>query len=202
VTELRDGQPFEVYVTDFTDQKYQVNAGDELQLTLWPHRVEAVWGGLYGRYWDLDNTIAPSDDARVFYSTVLRLQVYMTDTVHLLGESSLAREISTNGNAYREHWDSIGANTGGVSDTRGLEFGDSDHRDTWQGKVGFVFNPLGPGIYTRPSLRLLYGVQRSNQHAAFGNSFSMSRDQADDILTPEKDLHTHHLVSLETEVWF
>jgi len=202
VTESYQGHDVDVYIHDFTDQRYQFNAGDELQLILWPHRVEAVWGGLYGRYWDLDNTIAPSDDARVFYSTVFRLQVFMTDTVHLLGETSLAREISTNGNAYREHWDSIFANTDGVSDTRGLEYGDADHRDTWQGKAGIVFNPLGPGIYTRPSLRLLYGVQQSNVHAAFGNAFVQTLDQYNDLELPEKDVHTHHLVALETEVWF
>ncbi|MFH1463281.1 MAG: hypothetical protein ABIO70_02740 [Pseudomonadota bacterium] len=202
VTESYQGRDINVYVSDFTDERYQINAGDELQLTLWPHRVEAVWGGLYGRYWDEDNTIAPSDDARVFYSTVFRLQVFMTDTVHLLGETSLAREISTNGNAYREHWDSIFANSGGVPDTRGLEYGDADHRDTWQGKFGVVFNPLGPGIYTRPSLRLLYGVQQSNVHAAFGNAFVQSLDQHNDFELPEQDVHTHHLVALETEVWF
>ena len=79
-------------------------------------------------------------------------------------ETAIAKEVSTNGNFVREHEDSIFANSGGMANTRGLEYGDADTRSTWQGKAGFVFNPLGPGIYSRPSLRLLYGVQKSNQN--------------------------------------
>ncbi len=201
-SESYGGRDIDIYVHDFTDERYQINVGNELQLILWPHRLEAVWGVLYGKYWDDDNSIVPSDHDRTFYSTVLRLQAFATPTVHFLGESSIAQEISTNGNAYREHWDSIFTNTDGVTDSRGLEFGDTDTRTTWQGKVGVVFNPLGPGIYTRPSLRLLYGVQYSNQHAAFGNAFVQSLDQFSDFELPEEDVHWHHLVALETEVWF
>ncbi len=201
-TESYDGRDIDVWVHDFTDQRYQINVGNEMQLTLWPNRLEAVWGVLYGKYWDDDNSIVPTDYDRTFYSTVLRLQAFATPTVHFLGESSIAQEISENGNAYREHWDSIFANTDGVSDSRGLEYGDTDTRTTWQGKVGVVLNPLGPGIYTRPSLRLLYGVQYSNQHAAFGNAFVQTLDQYSDFELPEEDVHWHHLVALETEVWF
>ena len=157
---------------------------------------------LYGDYRDLDNDIAPSDHERRFVSTVLRLQLFMSETVHLLGESSVAKEVSRNGNAYREHWDSIFTNSGGVSDSRGLEHGDTDQRNTWQGKLGVVLNPLGPGIYTRPSLRLLYGAQYSNQNNAFGNAFVEDLDQFNDFELPEEDQHWHHLVALETEVWF
>ena len=71
---------------------------------------------------------------------------------------------------------------------------------TWQGKAGFVLNPLGPGIYSRPSLRLLYGVQQSNQNNAFGNSFVESLDQYDDFDAVEQ--HTHQVVALEMEAWF
>ena len=201
-TESYGGRDIDIYIHDFTDERYQINVGNELQLILWPHRLEAVWGVLYGKYWDDDNSIVPTDYDRTFYSTVLRLQAFATDTVHFLGESSIAQEVSTNGNAYREHWDSIFSNTDGVSDSRGLEFGDANTRTTWQGKVGVVLNPLGPGIYTRPSLRLLYGVQYSNQHAAFGNAFVQSLDQFEDFDLPEEDAHWHHLVALETEVWF
>jgi len=201
-TEEYDGRSFDIYVTDFTDERFQLNLGNELQLILVPHHLEAVWGVLYGDYRDLDNDIAPSDHDRKFVSTVLRLQLFMSETVHLLGESSVAKEVSRNGNAYREHWDSIFTNTGGVSDSRGLEHGDSDQRNTWQGKVGVVLNPLGPGIYTRPSLRLLYGAQYSNQNNAFGNAFVEDLDQFNDFELPEEDQHWHHLVALETEVWF
>ena len=86
---------------------------------------------------------------------MLRGQVYVTPTLHWLAETSIAEEVSTNGNTYREHADSLFANTDTVSDARGLEMGDTDTRTTWQGKTGLVLNPLGPGIYTRPSLRLL-----------------------------------------------
>ena len=80
------------------------------------------------------------------------------------------------------------------------EFGDTDTRHTFQGKTGFVLNPLGQGVYTRPSLRFLYGVQYSNQNNAFGNSFVESLDQYDDFNTVER--HLHHVISLETEAWF
>jgi hypothetical protein len=117
-----------------------------------------------------------------------------------LGETSLAKEVSTNGNAFREHADSIFANTEGQPDTRGLERGDTDTRHTWQGKTGFVINPLGPGIYTRPSLRLLYGLQYSNQNNAFGNTFVESVDQYNEFGNVER--HWHQVLALETEAWF
>jgi hypothetical protein len=126
--------------------------------------------------------------------------VYLTPTVHWLAETSIAEEVSTNGNAYREHADSIFENTETVADARGLEFGDTDTRTTWQGKTGLVLNPLGPGIYTRPSLRLLYGVQYSNQNNAFGNRFVETLDQYNEFGNVER--HWHHVVALETEAWF
>ena len=131
---------------------------------------------------------------------VLRLQAYISPTVHWIGEGSYAMEVSRNGNAYREHKDSIFENSGGLPDTRGLEYGDTDTRSTVQGKTGFVFNPLGPGVYVRPSLRLLYGVQYSNQNNAFGNSFVENIDQYNEFGNVER--HLHHVVSLETEAWF
>lgn len=194
------GEPLEIFVHDFTDQRTVLTVGDEIQLKLVPKRLDAVWGGLYGNHRDADNQLAPSDDDRTYASTVLRLQAYATPTVHFLVESSLAREWSRNGNAFREHADSIFANTGGRADTRGLEFGDTDTRNTWQGKGGVVLNPLGPGVFVRPSLRLLYGVQYSNQNNAFGNSFVESVDQYNDFQNVEQ--HWHHLAALEAEVWF
>ena len=142
----------------------------------------------------------PSDWDRSWASTVLRLQAYPSETVHVLLETSLAREFSRNGRAYREHADSIFANTEGRPDTRGLEYGDSDTRNTWQAKGGVVLNPLGRGIYSRPSLRALYGVQHSNQNNAFGNSFVETLDQYNDFEAVEQ--HWHHRLSLEAEVWF
>jgi hypothetical protein len=169
-------------------------------LSLIPGRFDAAWAAFYARSWDRDDTISPSERNRVVASTVLRTQVYLTPVVHLLVENSLAAERSLNGNLFREHADSLFANTEGVPDTRGLEVGDSDVRKTWQGKAGVVLNPLGPGIYTRPSLRLLYGQQRSNQNNAFGNGFVDTLDQYSDFRTVEQ--HVHHLVAAEAEVWF
>jgi len=142
----------------------------------------------------------PSDMDRTVSSTVLRLQAYLTPQVHLLLENSLATERSHNGNAYREHADSMFANTNGVPDTRGLEYGDADVRNTWQGKTGVVLSPLGPGVYVRPSLRLLYGVQVSNQNNAFGNAFVETLDQYNDFDNVEQ--HVHHVLAAEAEVWF
>ncbi len=187
------GRAIPIYVQRLTDQRYEINVGDEMQLTLVPGRLDAVLGFLYGNHFDLDNQIAPSDADQTFWSTVARVQLYITDTVHLLGETSFAREISHNGNRYRQHADSVFQNTGGVADSRGLEYGDSPVRVTWQGKFGVVLNPLGPGIFTRPSLRLLYGVQYSTQNNAFGNSFVESLDEFNYFGSPEQ--HWHHLIS-------
>ncbi len=195
-----DGVDYTLYITDLTDQRYELLIGDELQLRLVPDRLDVVWAGLFGRHWDGDNEIAPSDHARWYASTVLRVQGYLSHTVHLLVETSLAQEVSTNGNAYRLHADSIFTSTDGVSDARGLEYGDSDTRTTWQGKAGVVLNPLGPGVYVRPSLRLLYGLQYSTQNNAFGNSFVETLDQYDEFDAVER--HWHHVVALEAEAWF
>lgn len=189
-----------IYVHDFTDQRTALDIGNEMQLRVVPDRLDVVWAALYGDHRDADNNIAPSDDSRTFASTVLRVQVYPTDTLHFVAEGSAAREVSRNGNAFREHRDSIFANTGGRPDTRGLEYGDTDTRNTVQAKGGVVLNPLGPGVYVRPSLRLLYGVQYSNQNNAFGNSFVDTLDQYSDFQSVEQ--HWHHLLSAEAEVWF
>jgi hypothetical protein len=128
------------------------------------------------------------------------LQLYATRTLHLLAESSVAREHSEQGNLYREHFDSVFKNNGGIPDDRGFEYGDSDTRDTWQMKAGVVLNPSGPGIFTRPSLRLLYGLQYSSQQAAYGNAFVDSLDQYNVFAGTES--HWHSVVAIEAEAWF
>jgi hypothetical protein len=200
VTEELAGEPIDIYVNDFTDERFEFNLGNEMQLRLVPGILDAAWGTFYGNHWDRDNDIQPSDRDRRVASTVLRLQAYITPTFHFLVENSFASEWSRNGNAYREHADSIFANTNGRPDVRGLEQGDADTRRTWQGKTGVVLNPTGRGIYARPSLRLLYGIQLSNQNNAFGNAFVESIDQYNDFDNVEQ--HTHHVVAAEAEVWF
>jgi hypothetical protein len=102
---------------------------------------------------------------------------------------------------WREHFDSVYQNTGGVADARGLEYGDTAERDTWQLKIGPVLSPLGRGIYTRPSLRILYGLQYSNMQNAFGQNLESSLDQFNQFGAPV-DHHWHSVVSLEAETWF
>lgn len=189
-----------IYLHDLTDQRYDLQIGNEMQLTLIPHRLDAAWGVVYGMDINNANTIAAGEDNRWYASTVLRLQVYATNTVHFLFESSFAHEKSLNGSLWREHHDSIFQSTLGVTNAQGLEFGDTDHRNTWQGKLGVIFNPAGRGIYMRPSLRLLYGLQYSNMQAAFGNSFQTSLDQFNQF--PPEERHWHQLVAVEAEGWF
>lgn len=198
--ETFDGRDYDLYVAGLTDQRFQFNLGNELQMSIVPNRFDLSWAVLYGNYWDGDNDIAPSDHDREFVSTVLRMQVYLTPTLHILVESSVAREISRNGNAYRNASDSIFENTEGLPDSRGLEFGDSDTRVTWQGKGGLVLNPLGQGIYVRPSLRLLYGAQYSTMNNAFGNSFVTTPSQFAQFDTVDR--HWHHMIAVEAEAWF
>jgi hypothetical protein len=200
-TDSYQGMDLAVYVKDLTDQRYEVNVGDEMQVALWPRRLDLAWAALFGYRTDHDNRIASSEDNRWFASTVLRLQLYLTSTLHLLGETSLAREKSLQGNLWRTHFDSVFKSTRGVADSQGLEYGDSDTRDTWQLKGGIVINPGGMGIFTRPSLRVLYGVQRSTMHDAFGSSFVATLDQYDEF-REVADRHWHHVVSLEAEAWF
>ncbi len=199
-TESYGGQSYNIYIGDLTRDRTQLQLGNEMQLTLVPGRVHAAWAVLYGDDSNPANTIKAGDDNRTYYSTVLRVQTYLTRTVHLLIESSIAQEKSKNGNQYRNHVDSIFASSHGMADSQGLEYGDSAVRNTWQGKVGFVLNPSGLGIYARPSIRLLYGVQWSSQQAAFGNGFVDSLSQYNNF--PSNEIHWHHLISLESEGWF
>lgn len=200
-TETEGGRQFTLYITALTDERYELVAGDEVQLRIIPGRLDAVWAAVYGRDLNLDNTLKAGEDNREYYSTVLRLQLYLTNTTHLLLENSIARELSKNGRLFRQHVNSqFTVNADGISDTRGLQFGDSAERVTWQLKTGVVLNPTGPGIYTRPSLRLLYGLQYSTQHQAYGSGFVESLDQYNVFTGPER--HWHSLIAIEAEGWF
>lgn len=200
VTETYEGEDINIYIANLTDEREQINLGTEIQVSVVPERWDIVVGGLYGDYTDLDNNLAPSDDDRAFMSAVLRTQIYLQPTFHILAETSIAEETSRNGNTYRNHVDSLFENSEGSADVEGLEYGDSDSRTTWQGKIGVVLNPLGPGIYVRPSLRLLYGIQYSTQNNAFGNSFVETLDEYNEFGNVER--HWHNVVALEAEAWF
>lgn len=195
------GQPVQIYTADLTRDRYALQVGNEMQLTIIPDRLDAVWSTLYGQDRDLANSLVASEANRTYVSTILRLQLYFSRTVHWLLENSISQERSLNGNLFRSHYDSIFKSAGGVSNVDGLEFGDSSVRNNWQLKTGIVLNPTGFGIYARPSIRLLYGFQLSNQHAAFGNAFAVSLDQFS-AFTPTGTISWHHLVSLESEGWF
>ena len=198
--ETFDGDEYTLYVSALTDERYVLTLGNEAQFKVVPEYFDVVWGLLYGEHWDLDNQIAPSEHDRRYFSTVLRLQAYPTRTFHILVETSVAEEVSRNGNQHRNHGDSIFASTAGASDSRGLEFGDADTRVTWQGKAGIVLNPLGKGIYTRPSIRVLYGLQWSSENHAWNNSFVSTLDQFNQFGAFES--HWHHVLALEAEAWF
>ena len=199
-SETWNGETEMLYATSFTDERTVLTIGNEMLLSVVPNKIDVAWAALYGSHEDEDNDIAPSDHDRWYASTVLRVQTAITPTLAWLTESSIAKEYSRNGRNIREHEDSIFANTDGLPDTRGLEYGDTDTRVTWQGKAGFVFNPLGPGIFSRPSLRLLYGVQHSNQNNAFSNQFVTTLDQYNEFGTVEQ--HWHQVLALEAEAWF
>lgn len=199
-TEEFQNEEYTIYTHDLTDERTIFFLGNEVQASVIKGKWDLVWGMIYGNHQDGDNNILPSDFDRIYKSTVLRSQWYLTPTLHFLMESSVASEYSRNGNLYREHADSIFANTKGVANSNGLEYGDTDTRITWQGKTGFIMNPNGKGIFMRPSLRMLYGCQYSNQNNAFGNSFVESIDQYNAFGNIEQ--HWHHIVSVETESWF
>jgi hypothetical protein len=199
-TESVGGRDYTIYVADLTRDRTQLQVGNEAQLTLWPDHLDAAWGVLYGDDSNPANALAPGEDNRTYVSTVLRLQLYLSRSVHVLLEGGLGQEKSKNGNLYREHFDSIFQNSGGTPDNRGFEFGDARVRNTFQLKGGIVLNPTGLGIYARPSIRLLYGAQYSSMQAAFGNGFSSSLDQFNEF--PGTERHWHHLISLESEGWF
>ena len=194
------GRDFTVYTHDLTDQRTELLVGNELDFHIVPGLIDGAWGLLYIADRNADDTQVAGEDNRDAMSTVLRIQTYLTERVHLLTETSFAREHSLNGNLWREHVDSVFTSTNGLSDTRGLAFGDTDTRYTWQGKIGFVFNPAGRGIYNRPSLRLIYGIQYSNQQEAFGNSFNQNLSQYNYF--PDVERHWHHVIALEAEGWF
>ncbi len=200
ITETFNGEEFIFYVDDLTDERYELNIGNEMQLRLIEDVLDLTWAGFYGYHWDADDEIVASERNREVMSIVARFQGYFNEKAHLLLESSLARERSLNGNLFRNASDSVFVSTDGRNDTRGLEFGDSDTRDTFQIKVGPVLQPLGMGIFTRPSFRLLYGAQYSSQNNAFGNGFVESLDDFNVFGT--RDVHWHHVVSAEVETWF
>jgi hypothetical protein len=194
------GEEYRIYVKDLTDERYQLNIGNEMQLELVPDILDLTWAVLYGLHYDNDNFIKPTDNDRRFMSAVARFQVYLTESLHFLLESSVAQEQSTNGNMYRNHADSIFQSEDGRMNTEGLEFGDADTRNTVQLKLGPVLQPTGRGIFNRPSFRLLYGLQHSSQNNAFGNSFVQTQDEFDDFDVVEQ--HYHHVIALEVETWF
>ncbi|XXF80038.1 carbohydrate porin [Myxococcaceae bacterium GXIMD 01537] len=194
------GEEYLVPIADLTDERYELFLGNEMNLTLVPGKLDVLWGAAFGYQYNKDNSVKAGEDNRTYYGTVVRLHYYFTDTFQLLGETSLARETAHNGNLFREHSDSIFSSTAGLPDTRGLEFGDSNTRNTWQGKVGVALTPKGKGVFSRPSLRVLYGLQYSSQQAAFGNSFVDTLDQYNLFTGPER--HWHQVVSIEAEKWF
>lgn len=94
-TESYDGAEYILYVTELTDERYEVNVGNEMQLIVWPGVIEAAWGTFYGRHWNEDNAIVAGEDNRTIASTVLRLQGFITDEFHLLLVALLGKNQTT-----------------------------------------------------------------------------------------------------------
>ena len=198
--EILNGREFTIYLHDLTDERYRAVLGSEIQLQLVPKRLD-VWLGTVGLWtWDEDNSVAPSDHAMQMLSGVARAQWYLDSQWHILLEGSIAREHSVQGNVWRATPRSIETNSGGQSDLRGLEYGDLDTRNTQQIKGGLLFSPKGRGLFARPVVRLLYGLQHSNQNNAFGNQFEQRESNENTFAPVER--HIHHLVALEAETWF
>ena len=196
-----------IYIKEWTDERYQFNIGDEMNFELVKDRFDLTIAGLFGYHFDKDDDVSASEKNRLIGSVVARGQVYITPTVHFLAETSYAQENSLNGNLWRKSPRSVRESNNGIANSMGLEYGDLDSRKTWQGKLGFVLNPGGTGIFARPSLRLLYGVQYSNAHNAFPNSNTESLDLTNeffgqDTLKKLDECHWHHVISIEAEAWF
>ena len=204
--ETYNGEEKRIYIKNWTDERYQFNIGDEMNLEIVKNRFDLTWAALFGYHFDKDDDISASERNRMIWSIVARGQIYLTQTTHILAETSYAQEKSLNGNLWRSSAGSIWANNGGIANNRGLEYGDLDLRRTWQGKLGFVINPAGYGIFSRPSLRLLYGIQYSNMHNAFANSNVETQGESNEFYGDDfksiSDRHWHHVISIEAEAWF
>lgn len=201
VRETYDNESKDIYIAAFTDERYELSLYDEIQLRLLPNHFDLNAGFGFGKSWDNDNKLRPDDYNSTRYSFVIRPMWYITEHLHYLVELVYAREKSNIGNRYREHFNSIKSNTQGIPDSEGLEWGDTDTKHTYQIKTGFTINPAGRGIYSRPVIRLLYGVQHSNVQAAFGNSFEESLNRRNQF-NLNRDIHWHHMVRVEFEHWF
>lgn len=201
VRETYNDESKDIYIAAFTDERYDFSLYDEIQLRLLPNHFDLNAGFGFGKSWDNDNRIRPDDHNSTRYSFVIRPMWYITDHLHYLVELVYAREKSSIGNRYREHFNSIKSNTQGIPDSQGLEWGDTDTKHTYQIKTGFTINPAGRGIYSRPVIRLLYGVQHSNVQAAFGNTFEESLSRRNQF-NLNRDIHWHHMVRVEFEHWF
>jgi hypothetical protein len=198
--ETYNGTTYTLYIHDLTNQQFELMFGDEAQVTLIPNWLDLTIAGLWAQDRNFANTTVAGTDNMQYMSTVARFQLYLTRQVHVLFETSVAHELSLNGNLFRNHQDSIFANNNGTPDALGLQYGDSNVRDTWQGKWGIIFNPTGPGIFTRPSLRILYGLQYSTAQDAFESGYVSSLNQNNEFVGPEQ--HWHSVCGVEAETWF
>ena len=70
-SESFQGQSYNIYTTDLTDERTSLIIGNELQLKIIPNRLDVAWAMLYGNSEDRDNDIIVSEEDRIFYSTVL-----------------------------------------------------------------------------------------------------------------------------------
>ncbi len=198
--ESHGGETVRIFLKELTDEREAITLANEMHFDLLPGRVDGAWAFFLSRRRDGDNHVSPSDADMDLASTVLRVQSHLGRRVLLLLETSVALERSLQGNRYRARADSIFASAAGRHDLEGLEYGDLSERRTWQLKLGPIVNPRGLGIFSRPSFRLLYGLQYSTQNLAYGHHLVESL--AADNRFPPAERHWHHLGALEVEAWF
>lgn len=67
-------------------------------------------------------------------------------------------------------------------------------------KVDIATHSNGPGIFNRPSLGLLCGLQCSSQNQAWGRAFSNSLERYNIFSGTES--HRHSVFAIEAEAWF
>lgn len=153
-----DGEEVLLGAASATDARYELLVGAEAELAF--GAAEVAWAALLDHRADLDDRTGRGPGGRSGISTVIRGQFPLARAVGLLVESSVARETAP------------GAAT----------------KRTWQGKAGLVLVPAGPGLASRPALRLLYGAQHATVPDSWPGTPTGSR--------------WHQLVSAEAEAWF
>ena len=183
------GRTYDIFIKALTDEKYQLNAGDQAELTIIPDKLDSALGldRLRARQGQHDR---PSEDNRLVWSLLGRAVYYLTPTFHFLTEGERrpgalpqrqpvprARRLDLRQHRWGER----------LARPAVRRFGHPQHL---QLKAGVDPQPDRQGHLRAPSLRLLYGLQYSSQQAAFGTGFN-SRSVAVSTSSRARERHWH-----------